>query len=75
MWSTVDFSDESQKVELFCIRFGSVESEWQWSGVFGGSGVFSWMREGEAVLLYSTQPLDTDWIGLDTDWIWIQIAA
>jgi len=27
VWSTVDFSEESQKVELFAVRFGSVESE------------------------------------------------
>lgn len=25
VWSTVDFAEEEQKVELFCIRFGSVE--------------------------------------------------
>lgn len=25
VWSTVDFSEGSQKIELFCIRFGSVE--------------------------------------------------
>mmetsp|Transcript_13647 Transcript_13647/g.23986 ORF Transcript_13647/g.23986 Transcript_13647/m.23986 type:complete len:228 (-) Transcript_13647:337-1020(-) len=25
VWSTVDFAEESQKVELFCMRFGSVE--------------------------------------------------
>uniref|UniRef100_A0A7S0NBZ4 RanBD1 domain-containing protein n=1 Tax=Chlamydomonas leiostraca TaxID=1034604 RepID=A0A7S0NBZ4_9CHLO len=25
VWSTVDFSDGEQKVELFCMRFGSVE--------------------------------------------------
>lgn len=28
VWSTVDFAEEAQKVELFAIRFGSVESEW-----------------------------------------------
>lgn len=27
VWSAVDFSDEQQKVELFCIRFGNAESE------------------------------------------------
>jgi hypothetical protein len=27
VWSTVDFSEGEQKVELFCIRFGSTESE------------------------------------------------
>ena len=27
VWSTVDFSEGQQKIELFCIRFGSVESE------------------------------------------------
>lgn len=27
VWSTVDFADESQKLELFCMRFGSVESK------------------------------------------------
>jgi hypothetical protein len=27
VWSTVDFADEEQKSELFCMRFGSVESE------------------------------------------------
>lgn len=25
VWSTVDFAEESQRVELFCMRFGSVE--------------------------------------------------
>ncbi len=28
VWSTVDFSEGEQKVELFCVRFGSPESEW-----------------------------------------------
>jgi len=27
VWSAVDFADEVQKPELFCIRFASVESE------------------------------------------------
>lgn len=27
VWSTVDFSEGEQRVELFCIRFGTVESE------------------------------------------------
>ena len=27
VWSTVDFSEGEQRVELFCMRFGSVESE------------------------------------------------
>lgn len=27
VWSTVDFADGSQNIELFCMRFGSVESE------------------------------------------------
>jgi Ran-binding protein 1 len=27
VWSTVDFSEESQKVELFAVRFGCVVSE------------------------------------------------
>jgi Ran-binding protein 1 len=27
VWSTVDFSEGEQKVELFCIRFGTAESE------------------------------------------------
>lgn len=29
VWSTVDFAEEAQKVELFAIRFGSVESKWR----------------------------------------------
>ncbi len=29
VWSTVDFAEESQKVELFAVRFGSVESEYR----------------------------------------------
>lgn len=27
VWSTIDFADESQKMELFCIRFASKERE------------------------------------------------
>ena len=27
VWSTVDFSEGEQKVELFCLRFGTAESE------------------------------------------------
>ena len=27
VWSAVDFADEVQKPELFCIRFASVESK------------------------------------------------
>lgn len=27
VWSTVDFSDGEQKVEMFCMRFANVESK------------------------------------------------
>jgi hypothetical protein len=27
VWTAVDFAEEKQSVELFCVRFGSVESE------------------------------------------------
>ena len=27
VWSTVDFSEGEQKIEMFCLRFGTVESE------------------------------------------------
>ena len=29
VWSTVDYAGEEARNELFCIRFGSVESELQ----------------------------------------------
>ncbi len=29
VWSTVDFAEGERKVEMFCIRFGSTESEWR----------------------------------------------
>jgi len=40
VWSTVDFSEGEQKVELFCMRFGSAESEstldrGRWGGPWG----------------------------------------
>ena len=38
VWSAVDFADEQQRIELFCIRFGSIESEYS-SGT--GSGAVS----------------------------------
>lgn len=39
VFSTVDFSEGEQRVELFCIRFGSVESESaRWSFFGGGEG-------------------------------------
>lgn len=29
VWSAVDYADGEHKVELFCIRFGTPESEWR----------------------------------------------
>eukprot|EP00983_Pelagomonas_calceolata_P085106 1156487-Pelagomonas_calceolata.AAC.4 len=34
VWSTVDFAEEAQKVELFAVRFGSVESKLGWRSYF-----------------------------------------
>lgn len=39
VWSTVDFSEGEQKVELFCLKFGSVESECRATGVCMCGGV------------------------------------
>jgi hypothetical protein len=45
VWSTVDFSEGEQKVEMFCLRFGTMESESnraprrsleRWMGLFEG---------------------------------------
>jgi Ran-binding protein 1 len=31
VWSAVDYADGEHRVELFCIRFGTPESEWRCS--------------------------------------------
>ena len=41
VWSCVDFADEEQKLEMFAIRFGSVESALPLHSPSGCNSVFS----------------------------------
>lgn len=48
VWSAVDFAEEKQEIQMFCVRFGSVESEWGGTLVFFPGG---WYFEGAGASL------------------------